>query len=369
MEINDKEYEKILKLCAKGDKLVEKGNLNKALLKYEEALNLVPNPKDEWEASTWIYAAIGEVYYVADENEEALDYFLEVLKCPDGLGNPFINLRIGQCFYELNNVEKAREYLLQAYMIEGEEIFEDDEGYLEVIIDLIDEYKLSDEYQNIIENRIVAENRRENSNKKIIKMGIACLEELPLRETSNEVVLKNLDDVCNRAIANLVSIQLALSIDQKDDYDEAREICLGILNQYDVQDCLLEKEKRLFDNNYTEQDIIDVVWTYECHWALIWALGMIDNKDFEIPNDICDTDKAIALLSHIKDDGKLRNVEEILDMLDLFYRYHWACVEKRINPNTTSIGELEPPVVMERRRGLEWLFSEEDDWNDISLDT
>lgn len=35
----------------------------------------------------------------------------------------------------------------------------------------------------------------------------------------------------------------------------------------------------------------------------------------------------------------------------------------------TSIGALNPEVVVERRRGLEWLFSEEEDWNDISLDT
>ena len=55
-------------------------------------------------------------------------------------------------------------------------------------------------------------------------------------------------------------------------------------------------------------------------------------------------------------------------MLDLYYRYHWACVEKQVNPNT-NIGLLNPGVVVERRRGLEWLFSEEDDWNKISLDT
>lgn len=65
---------------------------------------------------------------------------------------------------------------------------------------------------------------------------------------------------------------------------------------------------------------------------------------------------------------KLKSAEKILDMLDLFYCYHWACVEKRIRP-ATQIGDLNPEVVYERRRGLEWLISEESDWNKISLGT
>ena len=55
-------------------------------------------------------------------------------------------------------------------------------------------------------------------------------------------------------------------------------------------------------------------------------------------------------------------------MTDLYYRYHWACVEKSINPQT-NIGDLNPEVVLERRKGLEWLISTKDDWNEISLDT
>ena len=55
-------------------------------------------------------------------------------------------------------------------------------------------------------------------------------------------------------------------------------------------------------------------------------------------------------------------------MLDLHYRYHWATEEKRLRPET-EIKDLNPDVLMERRRGLEWLISEESDWFDISMDT
>ena len=42
--------------------------------------------------------------------------------------------------------------------------------------------------------------------------------------------------------------------------------------------------------------------------------------------------------------------------------------EKRINPDT-PIADLNPDVVVERRKGLEWLIASEEDWNEISLDT
>lgn len=57
-----------------------------------------------------------------------------------------------------------------------------------------------------------------------------------------------------------------------------------------------------------------------------------------------------------------------MDMLDLYYNYHWACVDNRINPET-KCGELNEEVVMERRKALEWLICKDKDWDSISLDT
>ena len=89
---------------------------------------------------------------------------------------------------------------------------------------------------------------------------------------------------------------------------------------------------------------------------------------------MCDCNEAISFVKEsenfedFKSKTRIRNIEEILDMLDLYYRYHWACEEKRINPET-NIGVLNPDVVLERRKGLEWLISSVYDWNEISLDT
>ena len=55
-----------------------------------------------------------------------------------------------------------------------------------------------------------------------------------------------------------------------------------------------------------------------------------------------------------------------LDMQDLYYRYQWAINDSKINPGSSK-GELDPSVVIERRRALEWVLSDENDWYDIQL--
>ena len=220
--------------------------------------------------------------------------------------------------------------------------------------------------------KIINIERRNNSNKKIKKLGIACLETLPVIEDSTQVSLKDIDTICKRAIACLISTQLAIDISENNDYDSSKTFFLNMLKQYGVQDNLIEKEKRIFNGKYSKQDVIDVVWSYEAYWSLVWTLGLVENIDY--PNQICDCEKAIMLVSTCKtyDDFKckckIRDIEEILDMLDLYYRYDWAVTEKRINPDTL-IADLNPDVVVERRKGLEWLIANEEDWDEISLDT
>ena len=229
-------------------------------------------------------------------------------------------------------------------------------------------------FDKLFSKKAVDPTERRLRNNNYIKMqGINCLETLPVIESSSEAKLKDIDTICKRAIACLISIQLSCDLRNPDaDINQSLEICNRFIDAYGVRDYLLDIEKRLYNNTYTEQDINDMDWAYEDYWALLWALGLIDDiKDASI---ICDCQKAIDITlscktyQEFRNKCKLRNIEEILDMLDLYYRYHWACVEKRIN-NNGSIGNLDPEVVVERRRGLEWLISPEKDWYDIPLHT
>lgn len=98
----------------------------------------MPLPKKDWEASTWIYTAIGDTYYITCEYEKAKQYFYDALNCPDALANSFILLRLGESLYECEEYDKAQEYLLKAFMIEGYKIFyEEDDKYFDLIKDII----------------------------------------------------------------------------------------------------------------------------------------------------------------------------------------------------------------------------------------
>lgn len=101
---------------------------------FREALDLVPEPLEEWEASTWLFTSIGDCFYSMGAFDEAIDALANATKCPDALGNPFIHLRLGQCYFEIKNEEKAADELMRAYMGDGAAIFEDEAPkYLEFL--------------------------------------------------------------------------------------------------------------------------------------------------------------------------------------------------------------------------------------------
>ncbi|MFE6076981.1 tol-pal system YbgF family protein [Paenibacillus sp. NPDC057886] len=128
-------------ICDEGDALSEDGEVEQAIKKYLTALKLVPLPKNEWEASTWIYAALGDAYFTNEEYVQAKDSFFNALNCPEGISNPLILLRLGESLVECGELDKAKEYLLRAYMLEGYEIFsEEDQKYYELIKDIIGGY-------------------------------------------------------------------------------------------------------------------------------------------------------------------------------------------------------------------------------------
>ncbi len=124
----------IREFCAKGDALAEQREFEKAFGYYRDALNLVPEPMEDWEATTWILAAIGDLYFLDHKFEKCLRVFEDAIHCPGGLGNPFIHLRLGQCQYELGSPERAADELTRAYMGGGRELLEqDDPKYLQFL--------------------------------------------------------------------------------------------------------------------------------------------------------------------------------------------------------------------------------------------
>ena len=125
-------------ISVKLDELAEKGNQFEREKRYEDAMKvwqeglaLIPEPQQFYSEAVWFLAAIGDVYFQKG-------MYLQAHECFDkargnlsgaGYGNPFIMLRLGECCLETGDEENALEYLLRAYMMEGEDIFEpDDDG-------------------------------------------------------------------------------------------------------------------------------------------------------------------------------------------------------------------------------------------------
>lgn len=126
-ELDEALYEQIQELSEAGNALLDEDKFDPAIAKFEEALKLLPEPIQEWDASTWLYASMGDGYFLKGDYAKSAEAFYEAMNCPEGNINPFILLRLGQSLQETGDEENATEYLLRAFMVEGEEIFDDED--------------------------------------------------------------------------------------------------------------------------------------------------------------------------------------------------------------------------------------------------
>jgi len=126
MELSDDIYSKITDFSDQGNDYLDEGNYDKAILAFENALKLLPEPKAQWEAYTWLKASIGDAHFQSNRFSECSESEFDALNGPDAMENPFIHLRLGQALFELGHMERAESELLQAYMLEGKVIFSED---------------------------------------------------------------------------------------------------------------------------------------------------------------------------------------------------------------------------------------------------
>ena len=132
-ELNDMVHERIKSLCAEGDAFAEAGDYPAALEKYWEAWDRIPEPQTQWDAATWLLAAIGDANFQIDDFSAGRDNLMMAMHCPGAIGNPFLHLRLGQCQFELGNLDQAANELARAYMGAGRDIFNGEEKYFEFL--------------------------------------------------------------------------------------------------------------------------------------------------------------------------------------------------------------------------------------------
>ncbi|KAA8735124.1 DUF4272 domain-containing protein [Acinetobacter qingfengensis] len=216
------------------------------------------------------------------------------------------------------------------------------------------------------------EQRKQQSILKLKQNNIPYIDWLPCIESSDEVVLRSVDNIAKRAISCLLMIQIACDINNQQYDAETKEFIDTLLNKFVVKNELTFKELAIFNDQASAQDVINMIWKYEAYWVLLWALGIVDELDY--PDHTIDCDFAIQAVSSCESLAefmakvKLRNIEDILDQADLIYRYDWACVNARLKQQPAP-ANLNASVVVERHGALNWLIQQDSDWDHPDVST
>lgn len=121
--------DKVDSLSAQGNDLCDESRFAEAIEKWSAAMSLLPEPRVDWEAYTWLSASIGDAQYQLRRLDAARNSFYDALNGPGGQENSFVHYRLGQSLIKLGEDERGIQSLLKAYMLDGEAIFSaDDEG-------------------------------------------------------------------------------------------------------------------------------------------------------------------------------------------------------------------------------------------------
>jgi tetratricopeptide (TPR) repeat protein len=117
---------KLKELGSRGDALSnEDGRGSEAIAVFREALELVPEPKQNYLVTTWLHVAIGDTAYLDGDIETAKDAFCHQIALCNGWHNKaFVWLRRGQIAYDTGDMKKAANDLASAFMLGSYDIFD-----------------------------------------------------------------------------------------------------------------------------------------------------------------------------------------------------------------------------------------------------
>lgn len=121
-------------LCALGSSLSNE-NPTLAIEKLREAFEILPEPREQWLAGTWILTVIGDIAYLSGNLALAYDSFYGIDLYEGWHANAFIRLRRGQVAFDRGDFQNAANELTFAFMAGGYEILEhEDDKYAEFVL-------------------------------------------------------------------------------------------------------------------------------------------------------------------------------------------------------------------------------------------
>jgi len=210
--------------------------------------------------------------------------------------------------------------------------------------------------------------RKANTEQYLKTLGLQTPKSLPPVVAESEVILRNPQEVAERALAlMLIGIQAeSFRNNKRIDPQTFKQRCpLGF--------AALSNNELAFMNSKqpAEQEIIQMSWRYEALLPLQWALNW--QSELAFADAICDVTSLVQKGMDYSKQGissvTLRPVKELLDAMDLHYRLHWIGREFD-RQHQQAPAAIITGIVQERHYAFNWLTNFENaDWDNVDTPT
>ncbi|MFT7878975.1 MAG: DUF4272 domain-containing protein [Sulfurimonas sp.] len=192
------------------------------------------------------------------------------------------------------------------------------------------------------------------------RLGYPINSNLPL--LNKDMLPRDISDIVNRSLVLHAIVACSYGFDKSKAYIW--------IEQEGLQSYLSKAE---FDFLKSKNREVQLFQSYvEDLYIFAWVLSFIESISL---TSECDA-SLVSVFPNLKINessakyrniAKLRPVEELIGMLDIFYNIHWAITDMHLS-GTKPINRIGNYVFIERRRALEWVLSKVQ-WDEVSLDT
>lgn len=209
--------------------------------------------------------------------------------------------------------------------------------------------------------------RKKETEKLLKSLSIPFIDHLPLTEEESEVRIRKPQEIAER-------ILVLTYLGYISEVPAAKEKVIDALKNTSLWDKVTPHEKELFQKDeLTAQEKINISWRSEAVWLLLWTLNKVDK--LELPIEQVEISEIVSRLpaflgvpTEFIQSARIRPTTEILDVLDLTYRLHWATKNSNLNGQPMP-ADLNLSVIMERHYAMNWVTCYAEEWDEITTDT
>ncbi len=198
------------------------------------------------------------------------------------------------------------------------------------------------------------------------KLGVPFNSNLPKLDNNK---FKSSKDVAIRV--NIMNVFIAIC-----DNPKSIPFFNNLIKEQGLYDFLSESEKVILERGkFLKQEEIDISWYQESLFVLCWCLDIIDKvesplKEVKLEQIFSSIPPEVDLDKFIQT-SKLIDGDRIKLELYFYYAIHWAL--KHPNEwsffNKLKYAKFDISIIKERRKALEWVFDENIDWDEVTMDT